>query len=65
MIDMFLLLGPMWGYMYLKWCHSFAIPVYLNYVYAIIQVYLVIDSMRVGFLPQDGDRVQSPKRRFT
>jgi hypothetical protein len=42
MKDMFLLLGRIWGYVYLQKYNSFVIFVYLNYVCEIIHVYLVI-----------------------
>jgi hypothetical protein len=40
-MDMFLLLGQIWGYLYLQRYLSFVIFVYLNYICEIIQVYLV------------------------
>jgi hypothetical protein len=36
-----LLLGRIWGYVHLQRYHSFALFVYLNYVYGILEVYLV------------------------
>jgi hypothetical protein len=41
-MDMCFLLGRIWGYVYLQRCHSFVIFVYLNYIYGIILMLLLI-----------------------
>jgi hypothetical protein len=41
MMGMFLLLGRIWGYVYLQRYHSFVIFVYLNFICGVVQVYLV------------------------
>jgi hypothetical protein len=42
-MHIFLLLGRMWGHVYLQNYHSFVISVYLNYICGIVQIYSVIE----------------------
>lgn len=55
LMDMFLLLGQIWDYVYLQRYHSFVIFLYLNYMCGIVPAYLVIDlSFHCVVFPMSG-----------